>query len=166
VALRYFNVAGAAEDGTIGEDHDPESHLVPNILLAAVGKKDKITMFGDDYDTPDGFGVRDYVHPMDLVDAHLLALDYLERENKSDVFNLGSSTGFSVKQMVDTAEKVVGKPIPQETGLRRPGDPDTLVADSTKARQTLGWQPQYDNVEKIIATAWNWTEKHPDGYND
>jgi UDP-glucose 4-epimerase len=166
VALRYFNVAGAAEDGTIGEDHNPETHLVPNILYAAVGKADKITMFGDDYDTPDGFNVRDYVHPVDLADAHLLAIEYLQREQKSNAFNLGSSTGFSVKQMVDAAEKVVGQPIPQKIGPRRPGDPDTLVADSAKAREVLNWQPQYDDVEKIIATAWNWTKNHPDGFDD
>lgn len=166
VALRYFNVAGAIEDGSIGEDHTPETHLVPNVLFAALGKKDKITMFGSDYDTPDGFNVRDYVHPIDLADAHLLALEYLQKENRSDVFNLGSSTGFSVKQMVDAAEAVVGKPIPQEVGPRRSGDPDTLIADSTKARTVLGWSPQYDSVEDIIRTAWKWTQSHPNGYED
>lgn len=166
VALRYFNVAGAIEDGSIGEDHTPETHLVPNVLFAALGKKDKITMFGNDYDTPDGFNVRDYVHPIDLADAHLLALEYLQRENRSDVFNLGSSTGFSVKQMVDAAETVVGRPIPQEVGPRRSGDPDTLIADSTKARTILGWSPQYDSVEHIIRSAWKWTESHPNGYDD
>lgn len=164
VALRYFNVAGAIEDGSIGEDHNPETHLVPNILFAALGKKDKIVMCGDDYDTPDGFNVRDYVHPIDLADAHLLALDFIDKEQKSDVFNLGSSAGFSVKQMVDMAEKVVGKPIPQEVGPRRGGDPDSLVADSTKAREVLGWQPQYDSVEMMIKTAWNWTKNHPNGF--
>lgn len=166
VALRYFNVAGAIEDGSIGEDHGPETHLVPNILFAALGKNDKIVMYGDDYDTPDGFNVRDYVHPIDLADAHLLALDYMDKTNKSNVFNLGSSSGFSVKQMVDAAEKVTGKTIPQEVGPRRAGDPDTLIADSSKAREVLGWKPQYDSVEDIIRTAWNWTQKHPDGYND
>lgn len=164
VALRYFNVAGAIEDGSIGEDHNPETHLVPNILFAALGKKDKIIMYGDDYDTPDGFNVRDYVHPIDLAEAHLLALEYMEKEHKSDVFNLGSSTGFSVKQMVDTVEEVVKKPIPQEIGPRRGGDPDSLIADSTKARTTLNWQPKYDDIKKIIQTAWNWTKNHPDGY--
>ena len=166
VAFRYFNVAGAIGDGSIGEDHNPETHLVPNILLAALGKKDKILMCGDDYDTPDGFGVRDYLHPIDLADAHLLALEYIERENKSNIFNLGSNTGFSVKQMVDTAEKVVGQPIPQQIAPRRGGDPDTLIADSDKARKILNWQPKYDNIETIIKTAWNWTKNHPDGYED
>lgn len=166
VALRYFNVAGAIDDGSIGEDHTPETHLVPNILFAALGKKDKITMFGSDYDTPDGFNVRDYVHPIDLASAHVLALEYLEKENRSDVFNLGSSTGFSVRQMVDAAEAVVGASIPQEIGPRRAGDPDTLIADSTKARTVLGWNPRYDSVEDIIRTAWNWTKNHPNGYDD
>ncbi len=166
VALRYFNVAGAAIDGSIGEDHNPETHLVPNVLFAALGKSDEITMFGDDYNTPDGFNVRDYVHPIDLASAHLLALEYLQSEGVSNVFNLGSSTGFSVKQIVDAAEVVVGKAIPQVIGPRRPGDPDTLIADSNKARTILGWQPQFDNVERIIETAWQWTKSHPNGYDD
>jgi UDP-glucose 4-epimerase len=164
VALRYFNVAGAAADASIGEDHDPETHLVPNILKAALGQADQITMFGDDYDTPDGFNVRDYVHPTDLADAHLLAIDYLVRTNQSDVFNLGSSSGFSVKQMVDVAKQVVGRDIPSVVGPRRPGDPDVLVADSTKARELLHWQPKYDDVEKIISTAWDFVQQHPDGF--
>ncbi len=166
VALRYFNVAGALEEGTIGEDHNPETHLVPNVLFAALGKKDKVTMFGNDYNTVDGYNVRDYVHPIDLASAHLLALEYLDNTNTSDVFNLGSSTGFSVKQIVEAAEAVVGHPIPQELGPRRVGDPDILIADSTKARALLKWQPQYDGVERILQTAWQWTKNHPDGFED
>lgn len=166
IALRYFNVAGAKADGSIGEDHQPETHLVPNILQAALGQKDQITMFGDDYDTPDGFNVRDYVHVLDLADAHLLALDYLVKEEKSDQFNLGSANGFSVKEMVEAAKKATGVEIKAEVGPRRPGDPDILVADSSKARRMLNWQPKYESVVDMIETAWNWTKNHPDGYQD
>ncbi|CAK1229219.1 UDP-glucose 4-epimerase (GalE) [Fructobacillus tropaeoli] len=166
VALRYFNVAGAIEDGSIGEDHGPETHLVPIILQAAAGQRDYIEMFGDDYNTPDGFNVRDYVHVVDLADAHILALDYLAKGNKSAQFNLGSATGFSVKEMVEAAREATGVNIEAKVGPRRPGDPDILVADSTQAREVLGWQPKYDNVKDIIKTAWNWKEKHPNGYDD
>lgn len=166
VALRYFNVAGAIEDGSIGEDHNPETHLVPIILQAANGQRDHIEMFGDDYNTPDGFNVRDYVHVIDLADAHILALKYLAEGNDSNQFNLGSATGFSVKEMVEAARKATGVDIKAQVGPRRPGDPDILVANSDKARDVLGWKPNYDNVEDIIKTAWNWTESHPNGYND
>ncbi|MDR0955766.1 MAG: UDP-glucose 4-epimerase GalE [Candidatus Nomurabacteria bacterium] len=166
VALRYFNVAGAWGDGSIGEDHRPETHLVPNILKAALGEAPSLTIFGDDYATPDGFNVRDYVHPADLAEAHLLAIDYLKKYGRSDVFNLGSSTGFSVKQMLDKAEKIVGKPIPYKIGARRPGDPPILVADSTKARKILHWRPKYDTVEAIIQTAWLWHSSHPRGFDE
>lgn len=166
VALRYFNVAGAIDDGSIGEDHGPETHLVPIILQAAAGQRDYIEMFGDDYNTPDGFNVRDYVHVVDLADAHILALDYLAKGNKSAQFNLGSATGFSVKEMVEAAREATGVNIEAKVGPRRPGDPDILVADSTQAREVLGWQPKYDNVKDIIKTAWNWKEKHPNGYDD
>ncbi|CAK1243377.1 UDP-glucose 4-epimerase GalE [Fructobacillus tropaeoli] len=166
VALRYFNVAGAIEDGSIGEDHGPETHLVPIILQAAAGQRDYIEMFGDDYNTPDGFNVRDYVHVVDLADAHILALDYLAKGNKSAQFNLGSATGFSVKEMVEAAREATGVNIEAKVGPRRPGDPDILVADSTQAREVLGWQPKFDNVKDIIKTAWNWKEKHPNGYDD
>lgn len=165
VALRYFNVAGAAEDGTIGEDHNPETHLVPIILQAALGQREQITMFGDDYDTKDGFNVRDYVHVMDLVDAHILALDYLAKGGESNQFNLGSATGYSVKEMVDAAREVTNIDIKSEVGPRRPGDPDTLIADSSKARTVLNWNPKFDDVKDIIRTAWNWHSKHPEGYN-
>ncbi|MCH3922147.1 UDP-glucose 4-epimerase GalE [Limosilactobacillus sp.] len=166
VALRYFNVAGAAPDGTIGEDHGPETHLVPIILQVAQGKRKELSIFGDDYNTPDGTNVRDYVHVMDLADAHILALKYLEAGNESNVFNLGSSTGFSNKQMLEAAREVTGKPIPAKMAPRRPGDPDSLVAASDKARTILGWKPKYDDVHDIIATAWKWHSTHPKGYDD
>ena len=166
VALRYFNVAGAYPDGSIGEDHGPETHLTPIILQVALGKRDELKIFGDDYNTPDGTNVRDYVHVLDLADAHILAIDYLKAGNDSNIFNLGSSTGFSVKQMVEAARKATGKAIPAQIAPRRPGDPDSLIAASDKARKVLHWKPQYDDVEEIIKTAWNWTQKHPNGYED
>ncbi|KAF0362503.1 UDP-glucose 4-epimerase GalE [Pediococcus acidilactici] len=166
VALRYFNVAGTYPDGSIGEDHGPETHLTPIILQVAAGQRDQLKIFGDDYNTPDGTNVRDYVHVLDLVDAHILAINYLKAGNDSDVFNLGSSTGFSVKQMVEAAREVTGEPIPAEIAERRPGDPDSLIAASQKARDVLQWQPQYDDVKEIIQTAWNWKQQHPRGYED
>lgn len=166
VALRYFNVAGAAADGTIGEDHGPETHLVPIIMQVAQGKRDELSIFGDDYNTPDGTNVRDYVHVMDLADAHILALKYLEAGNPSNAFNLGSSTGFSNKEMLEAAREVTGKEIPAKIAPRRLGDPDSLVAASDKAREVLNWQPKYDDVHDIIATAWQWHSTHPKGYDD
>lgn len=166
VPLRYFNVAGAKPDGSIGEDHGPETHLLPIILQVAQGVREKIMIFGDDYNTPDGTNVRDYVHPFDLASAHLLALDYLRQGNPSTAFNLGSATGFSNLQILEAARKVTGKEILAEKADRRPGDPDTLVADSTKAREVLGWAPEFDNIEKIIQTAWAWHSSHPKGYDD
>lgn len=164
VALRYFNVAGAKPDGSIGEDHKPETHLIPIILQVAAGKRPQLQIYGNDYPTPDGTNVRDYVHVLDLADAHILALKYLAAGNDSNAFNLGSATGFSNLQMLEAARKVTGQPIPAEIAPRRPGDPSTLIAASDKARELLGWQPKYDDVEKIIATAWNWHETHPEGY--
>lgn len=166
VALRYFNVAGAKADGSIGEDHPVETHLVPIILQTALGQREKIMMYGDDYNTPDGFNVRDYVHVMDLANAHVLALNYLAKGNDSNQFNLGSANGFSVKQMVEAAREATGKEIPAEVGPRRAGDPDSLVASSDKAREILGWAPKYDDVKEIIKTAWTWHQKHPNGYED
>lgn len=166
VALRYFNVAGAKPDGSIGEDHGPETHLLPIVLQVAQGKRDKLMIFGDDYNTPDGTNVRDYVHPFDLADAHILAVDYLRAGNESNAFNLGSSTGFSNLQILEAARKVTGKKIPAEMAPRRPGDPDTLIAASDKARTVLGWKPQFDNIDKIIETAWAWHSTHPNGYDD
>ncbi|ELW74145.1 UDP-glucose 4-epimerase, putative [Streptococcus thermophilus MTCC 5461] len=150
VPPRYFNVAGAKPDGSIGEDHGPETHLI----------------FGDDYNTPDGTNVRDYVHPFDLADAHLLAVEYLRKGNESTAFNLGSSIGFSNLQILEAACKVTGKEIPAEKAGRRPGVPDTLIASSEKARTVLGWKPQFDNIEKIIESAWVWHSSHPKGYDD
>ncbi|GAY72630.1 UDP-glucose 4-epimerase GalE [Lentilactobacillus kosonis] len=166
IALRYFNVAGAKSDGSIGEDHSPETHLVPIILQVAAGERDKLTIFGDDYDTKDGTNVRDYVHVVDLADAHILALEYLKDGNDSQAFNLGSSTGFSNKEMLEAAREVTGKEIPAEIGPRRAGDPSTLIASSDKARSILGWDPKFDDVKEIIKTAWNWKVTHPNGYND
>ena len=140
--------------------------MLPIILQVAQGVRDKIMIFGNDYNTPDGTNVRDYVHPFDLADAHLLAVKYLREGNPSTAFNLGSSTGFSNLQMLEAARKVTGKEIPAELAGRRPGDPDTLVASSEKAREILGWKPQFDDIEKIIASAWAWHSSHPNGYND
>lgn len=164
VALRYFNVAGARETGEIGEDHQPETHLVPIILEAALGKRAHITVFGNDYDTADGTCIRDYVHVEDLINAHLLALSYLNNNGKSDVFNLGSNQGFSVKEMIDAARKVTGKEILEKSGERRAGDPSVLIASSEKAATILGWQPERNSIETIIQDAWNWHVNHPNGY--
>ncbi|EHN59871.1 MULTISPECIES: UDP-glucose 4-epimerase GalE [Oenococcus] len=166
VALRYFNVAGAKPDGSIGEDHNPESHMIPNILKTAQGKKDKMVIFGDDYNTPDGTNVRDYVHVVDLADAHVLALGYLQRENKSNRFNLGTEQGMSNKQLIDAAKKITGVDFKVEVGPRRAGDPDALVASPKKAKEVLGWDPKLSNVEDEMKTAWNWMTKHPNGYDD
>lgn len=166
VALRYFNVAGAKPDGSIGEDHNPETHLMPIILQVAEGKRDKLQIYGDDYDTPDGTNIRDYVHPFDLAAAHMLAVKYLREGHDSDAFNLGSATGFSNLEMLKAAREVTGKEIPAEIAGRRGGDPDSLVAASDKARKILGWKPEYDDVHKIIETAWAWHSTHPNGYDD
>ncbi|MFC6274465.1 UDP-glucose 4-epimerase GalE [Levilactobacillus tangyuanensis] len=166
IALRYFNVAGAKEDGSIGEDHHPETHLIPIILQVAAGERKELAIFGSDYPTKDGTNVRDYVHVVDLVDAHILALEYLKAGHDSDAFNLGSSTGFSNKEMLEAARKVTGKEIPAKMAPRRAGDPSTLIAASDKARKVLNWKPQFDNVEDIIRTAWNWKQTHPQGYAD
>jgi len=164
VSLRYFNVAGADADGTIGEAHSPESHLIPLILQVPLGQRSHITVFGDDYDTPDGTCVRDYVHVTDLTDAHMLAVEYLRGNGESDVFNLGNGQGFSVREVISAAETVVGKAIPSVTAERRAGDPARLVASSTKAEAVLGWKPSHSSLENIIATAWKWHSGHPDGY--
>ena len=166
VALRYFNVAGAKPDGSIGEDHNPETHLMPIILQVAEGKRDKLQVYGDDYDTPDGTNIRDYVHPFDLAAAHMLAVKYLREGHDSDAFNLGSATGFSNLEMLKAAREVTGKEIPAEIAGRRGGDPDSLVAASDKARKILGWKPEYDDVHKIIETAWAWHSTHPNGCDD
>lgn len=164
VALRYFNVAGAKQDASIGEDHTPETHLVPIILQVALGQRKELSIFGDDYDTPDGTCIRDYVHVEDLIAAHLLALDYLNAGNQSDVFNLGSNTGYSVKEMLDAAREVTGRDIPAKIVPRRAGDPARLVATADKARTILNWNPQITDIQTIIETAWNWHNSHPKGY--
>ncbi|MFC4714231.1 UDP-glucose 4-epimerase GalE [Planococcus dechangensis] len=164
VSLRYFNVAGARETAEIGEDHRPESHLVPLILQTALGQRAEITVFGDDYNTPDGTCIRDYVHVEDLIRAHLLALDYLKQGGESDIFNLGSSQGFSVNEMISAARAVTGKEIPVKVGPRRAGDPSVLIASSDKARKVLGWNPDFTSVTKIIEDAWNWHSANPNGY--
>ena len=166
IALRYFNVAGASLDGSIGEDHHPETHLIPNILKSAADPDAEFTIFGSDYDTPDGTNVRDYVHVVDLIDAHLLALQYLLKNERSDVFNLGSAHGFSNLEILRAAMKTTGVQIPYTIGQRRGGDPDALIADSTKARQILGWQPKHDDLADILGTAWQWHQNHPQGYAD
>lgn len=166
VPLRYFNVAGDKPDGSIGEDHRPETHLLPIVLQVALGQREKIAIFGNDYDTKDGTNVRDYVHPFDLAQAHLLAVEYLRQGNDSTAFNLGSSTGFSNLEIVEAARRVTGKDIPLEIVARRPGDPDSLIAASAKAREVLGWQPQFDHIDKIIETAWAWHSSHPNGYSE
>ncbi|WP_394870688.1 UDP-glucose 4-epimerase GalE [Clostridium butyricum] len=165
VALRYFNVAGAEDDGSIGEDHNPETHLIPIVLQTALGKRDYITIFGDDYDTEDGTCVRDYVHVVDLVEAHILAMKYLTHGRESNTFNLGSSQGFSVKEIVETARKVTDKDIKAIIGERRAGDPSKLIASSDKAREMLGWNPTRTNIENIIKDAWLWHDTHKNGYN-
>ncbi|MBC1729358.1 UDP-glucose 4-epimerase GalE [Listeria seeligeri] len=164
VALRYFNVAGAKSDGIIGEDHQPESHLVPIILQVALGQREKLAIYGDDYNTPDGTCIRDYVHVEDLIDAHIRSLEYLENGGESNIFNLGSSKGFSVQEILGAARSVTGKNIPAEVVARRAGDPGTLIAASDKARDVLGWEPTYTDIKDIIATAWKWHESHPNGY--
>lgn len=166
ISLRYFNVAGALSTAEIGEDHDPETHLIPIVLQTALGQRDKIVIFGDDYSTPDGTCIRDYVHVEDLIDAHILALEYLNEHNESHAINIGSSTGYSVNEIVEAAKVVTQREIPTEYGDRRAGDPAKLVASSQKAREILGWQPQYTKVEDIIETAWNWHKDHPMGYGD
>ncbi len=155
VALRYFNAAGADDMGNIGESHDPEPHLIPLVLKTALGKRDMIYIFGNDYDTPDGTCVRDYIHVNDLADAHLKAIDYLNRESTSNIFNLGTGSGYSVKQIIDEAVNVTGKQIETKIVNRRAGDPAVLVADNKKAKEILGWVPKYD-LRKVIETAWNW----------
>ncbi|QKS70146.1 UDP-glucose 4-epimerase GalE [Paenalkalicoccus suaedae] len=164
VVLRYFNVAGSHPTVDIGEDHQPETHLIPIVLQVALGQRDKIMIFGDDYDTEDGTCIRDYIHVNDLIQAHVLAVDYLRNGGKSDVFNLGNGNGFSVKQVIDTVREVTGKEIPSEVAPRRAGDPAKLVASSDKAREVLGWTPKYDTVASMVETAWNWMQKHPNGY--
>lgn len=162
-ALRYFNAAGALPDGSLGEDHDPETHLIPIVLQVALGKREKVVIFGDDYPTRDGTCVRDYIHVVDLAQAHILALYALDRLG-SRVYNLGNGEGFTVREVIEMAREVTGHPIPAEVGPRRPGDPAVLIASSDRIRRELGWQPRYPGLRAIIETAWAWHRTHPDGY--
>ncbi len=155
VALRYFNACGAHENGLIGELHDPETHLIPIVLQVAQGKRDTIRVFGDDYETDDGTCIRDYIHVNDLADAHIKAMNYLYENGRSEIFNLGNGTGYSVLEIIEASKKITKKPIHVTMDLRRPGDPAKLVANSNKAKSVLGWQPRYTDIEEIIATAWN-----------
>ncbi|WP_017413620.1 UDP-glucose 4-epimerase GalE [Clostridium tunisiense] len=162
--LRYFNAAGAHINGKIGEDHSPESHLIPLILQVAQGKREKIMIFGEDYNTEDGTCIRDYIHVSDLASAHSLALDRLMRGEPSAIYNLGNGTGFSVKEVIEVTRKVTGHPIPAEVAERRAGDPAILIASSEKAIKELGWKPKFNTLETIIETAWNWHKNHVNGY--
>lgn len=164
VALRYFNACGAHISGKIGEAHNPETHLIPIIMQAANKTRDHISIFGTDYDTPDGTCVRDYIHVTDLAQAHILAASYLMDGNKSDVFNLGNGVGFTVKQVIEEVKRVTGKDIKVIEEGRRAGDPAVLIASSKKAKEILGWKPQYADLSKIIETAWKWHSTHPYGY--
>lgn len=164
-ALRYFNASGASPDGDIGEDHSPETHLIPLVLQVALGQRENITVFGNDYPTPDGTCIRDYIHVDDLGSAHVRALELL-KPSEGIKLNLGTGNGTSVRQLIDACRKVTGHPIPEVAGDRRPGDPPELVADSSLAQKVLDWQPQYMDIEPIVETAWRWHQSHPNGYDD
>jgi len=166
VSLRYFNAAGAIQDGSIGEDHFPESHLIPLILQVPLKKRDAITVFGEDYETPDGTCIRDYIHVLDLADAHIKAVEYLQKGNESNIFNLGNGIGFSVKEMIDSAKEATNQEIKVVVGARRAGDPAKLIASNEKAKKILGWDPKYTDVKDIIGTAWTWHKNNPNGYDD
>ena len=166
VALRYFNACGAQRSGAIGEAHDPETHLIPLILQVPNGQRPCIKVFGEDYPTPDGTCIRDYIHVSDLAQAHILALDYLIRGGENNVFNLGNGVGFSVREVIECARKVTGHPIPAEMAPRRSGDPAQLIASSKKAMEVLGWKPEQNDLETIIASAWNWHKSHPNGFGE
>jgi UDP-glucose 4-epimerase len=163
VGLRYFNVAGCAEDGSIGEDHDPETHLVPLVLQAALGRRKAITVFGTDYPTPDGTCIRDYVHVDDLCRAHLLALERMV-PGSPRFYNVGIGRGYSVREVIDAATRVTGRKIPVESATRRAGDPPELWANADRLRGELGWSPRFTRLDDIIATAWHWFRDHPQGY--
>lgn len=164
-ALRYFNASGASPEGDIGEDHDPESHLIPLAIQAAQGKRPHLEIFGTDYPTPDGTCIRDYIHVDDLAEAHLLALEKLQ-PGVGMYYNLGIGRGYSVREVINTVEEVTGQKVPHQEGPRRPGDPPELVACAEKAQNELGWSPQYSELRPIIETAWNWHRQHPNGYED
>lgn len=164
VSLRYFNACGAHKNSKIGEAHNIETHLIPLILQVPLGKRESVSIYGDDYDTKDGTCVRDYIHVMDLAQAHILAVKYLMEGNKSDIFNLGNGKGFTVKEVIEEAKLVTGKEIEVKITERRAGDPAQLIASSEKAQAILGWKPKYNDLEEIIKTAWNWHSIHPNGF--
>lgn len=164
VSLRYFNAAGAYFDGSIGEDHKTETHLIPLILQVPLGKRKHISVFGNDYDTKDGTCIRDYIHVMDLASAHYKALGYLRKGNDSNIFNLGNGNGYSVKEVIDVTRRITGFDIKEVIEPRRSGDPAVLIATSEKAKNILGWKPEFDSLEKIIEDAWNWHKNNPSGY--
>ncbi len=165
VSLRYFNACGAHVSGTIGEAHNHETHLIPLILQVPNGQREAISIYGDDYPTEDGTCIRDYIHVTDLAQAHILAMEYLAKGNESNIFNLGNGVGFSVREVIDVARKVTGEEIKEVITPRRAGDPARLIASSEKAKQVLGWKPEHDSLEDIIATAWKWHKNHPSGYD-
>ncbi len=162
-ALRYFNAAGAVPSGERGEDHDPETHLIPNILRVPLGRRERFTLFGDDYATPDGTCIRDYIHVLDLASAHLLALEALD-ERAEMVYNVGNGRGYSNSEVLEAAREVTGHPIPSDVAPRRPGDAPALVAETSRIRRELGWKPKYPDLSTIVAHAWEWHRTHPDGY--
>jgi UDP-glucose 4-epimerase len=164
-SLRYFNAAGAGADGTLGEDHRPESHLIPLIIQAALGKRSHVEIYGADYPTPDGTCIRDYIHVEDLCQAHLLALERLDR-NGALIYNLGNGAGYSVRQVIDIVRKVSGRDFKVVETSRRPGDAPVLTADAGRAAAELGWRPTFDKLEDIVETAWKWHSEHPNGYQD
>ena len=165
VSLRYFNACGAHKSGKIGEAHNPESHLIPLVLQVPNGKREFVSIYGNDYDTPDGTCIRDYIHVTDLAKAHILAVEYLINGGESDIFNLGNGVGYSVKEVIETARKVTGHPIPAKEEARRAGDPARLVASGEKARKILGWEPEIKDLADIISSAWKWHKAHRDGYS-
>lgn len=164
VCLRYFNAAGASLSGEIGEDHKPETHIIPLAMQVALGQREKFTVFGTDYQTPDGTNIRDYIHVLDLASAHIKALEYLVKENSSNYFNVGTGRGYSNKQILDMVKKVTGVDFAVEYGPRREGDPDAIYADNSKIKRILGWEPKYSDLQTIIETAWNWHKTHPNGF--
>lgn len=166
VSLRYFNVAGAWDDGAIGEDHRPETHLIPLVLTAALGKREFVSVYGNDYDTPDGTCLRDYIQMEDLIDAHIRALDYLQKGGRTERFNLGIGQGFSVMEIIEAARRVTGRHIEVRMAPRRAGDPAVLIASGDKAGRVLGWHPKHKEIDGIIASAWAWHSKQPDGYGE
>lgn len=164
IALRYFNAAGASLDGSIGEDHNPETHLIPLVLKTALGQRESISVFGSDYNTPDGTCIRDYIHVMDLAEVHILALEALAKGTAGGTYNVGTGSGYSVREVIEMAKKVTGLDIPVIDAPRRAGDPDILVAKADKIEKLFGWKAQYSDLETIISTAWNWHKGHPHGY--